>query len=164
MPIANVNGTELNYRLEGDGPEIASVEAFLDGGPTGRSVCRAERLDAAPSVALGEKRVVVRKAAGQGLDQRRGDERHVPRNNNHRSRALDDRRIDPAQGAAARPHIDGHPQFGAPGCGVPGVGYQQWQLTQGRDKGIDEMVEDPPSSDNLQPLGFSTITGSAATR
>jgi len=90
--------TDPHVGVEGDGLQVATVQPPRDRGGTRGSVDGAERLQATPAGALGKKGVIAT-AGGAGderAEQRLRNERHVPRDAEHRLGTSGHRRVDPA--------------------------------------------------------------------
>ena len=142
--------TDRDALVEADGAEVAGIQGGGDGVAAGGTVGRAERLHAPASVAFGEHGVVGVEPAGERLDQRHRHEGHVPGDAHDRRGPLDDRSVDPAEGAEPRADIGHHSQAGSPRIGVRRVGHEQRRLAQSRGERIHQPVEDPLAADRLQ--------------
>ena len=156
--------TDRDALVEADGAEVAGIQGGGDGVAAGRTVSRAERLHAAAPVALGQHGVVRIEPGGKRLDQRHRHEWHVPGDAHDRRGRLDDRRVDPAEGAEPRADIGHDPKAGSPGAGVWRVGHEQWRLAQGLGERIHQPVEDPLAADRLQAFRPAAEAGGPAAR
>src|SRR5205807_9366874 len=95
--------------VEADRLEVARLQLRLDGRPAGRTIDRAQRLQPATAVTLREKGIERGRAGDERCEQAGADERHVPGDAQHRSRAGSDGGVDPAEAAVPGPEIGNSP-------------------------------------------------------
>src|SRR6266850_1096418 len=122
---------------------------------------RSQRLHAAAAIAFGEEGIPVRRALQQRPQQLDREERHVPRDAQHRSHARHDGGVDPSQAAAIGAHVRDGAEVGPPGGSLGRVGDEQRRLVGHGAHGVHHAVEDASPAELDQPLGMPAVAARA---
>lgn len=143
--------------MEGDGADVSSGDAALDGEGARTLVDGARRLQALRPLTLREVSLEGGRPFDESRKEGRGEKRHVPGDAEHGGGAFAGQRgVDPAQRAGPGDPVSNDRYPLQPGAGIGGVGDEQGKGAGDFSEELGDAVEDPAPADFDQALGAAS--------